>query len=103
MNQVLAQHTLPAGYFPQLPDTVTGTDASGADVCVGGTTGYGIEGYDLHVFYPHCGRERTRYVVRTMLFPTHDASKAFCLAKGYLVPWRYGTTALHPMARGYAS
>lgn len=92
--------TLPAGYFPQLPDTVCGEDESGLTYHVGGTSGTGITGILGHVFRVVDGAHED--VVRNVQCSSSDAWKAHCLARGWTVPWRYGARALHPKARDYS-
>lgn len=91
--------TIPAGYYPQLPTCVTGT-ADGQDVGVGGSSGTNIDGHLLSVYAIPVSASFTplHYFERNLRFPTDDAKKAYCLAKGYLVPWRYERDAIHRLA-----
>lgn len=94
--------TLPLGYFPQLPTTVTGQSAAGHLYHVGATSGSHIDGHVGHVFLVEGKTDDRTWrhidVVRDMRANTAEAWKAYCLARGFLLPWRYGTEALHPMA-----
>jgi hypothetical protein len=101
----MSEYTIPAGYFPQLPECVTGKSEAGHMYHVGATSGSHIDGHLGHVFlvegrsYASSGRHID--IVRDQRACTSQAWKAWCLARGFLIPWRYGATALHPMAKDY--
>ena len=85
----MSNYTLPAGYFPQLPDTVA---ADGLNVS--GLYGTGIEGTLLTVFRlksvrPKFGGFEADYLEDRKPFPSEEARKAYCIAKGYTKPWKY--------------
>lgn len=100
----MSDYTTPAGYYPQLPTTVTGKMPDGRDFHVGATSGAHIDGHIGHVFLvegtgPHIRQSRHIDVVRDQRCNSSEAWKAWCLARGFSVPWRYCGEALHPMAR----
>ena len=97
-------YEIPAGFYPRLPECVTGESAAGHHYHVGATSGTGIDGHIGHVFLAVGPREFPRLqrhldIVRDQHCHTAEAWKAWCLSRGFLVPWRYFGEPLHPMAR----
>lgn len=82
----MSEFTLPAGYFPQLPDTVSANDLN-----VSGLTGTGVKGTLLTVFRVRSMRPKFEadYIEKDTPFPSREAQKAYCIAKGYVKPWKY--------------
>jgi len=101
----MSNFTLPAGYYPQLPETVTGESAAGHQYHVGATSGAHIDGHIGHVFLVEGNLDGRSYrhidVIEDQRCASAAAWKAFCLARGFTVPWRYCGQALHPSAHDF--